>query len=81
MGMSSRVPSRPRFVLEGESQSGDCGIALHGGAVAGGLWAHLKCKPGSQPPLKLLEITGELSFSRLWEARNLNVHGLMVARY
>lgn len=81
MGISSPVPSRPGFVMERKSQSGDCGIALHGGAIVGGLWAHLKCKRGVRPPLKLLEITGQLSFSRLREARNLNAHGLLVARY
>lgn len=81
MGISSPVPSRPGFVTERKSQRGDCGIALHGGAIVGGLWACLKCKPAVQPLLKLLEITGELSFSGLREAGNLNARGLLVARY
>lgn len=81
IGISSLVPSRPGFVMEKKSQRGNCGIALHGGAVAGGLWACLKCKPGAWSLPKLLEITRELSFRALWEARNLNACGLLVARY
>lgn len=72
MGISSPVPSRLGFVMERKSQTGDCGTALHGCAIMGRLWAHLKHKTGVWPPLKPLEITGELPFSGIWEARNLN---------
>lgn len=81
MGISSPVLSRPGFVLERKSQRGDRRIALRGGAVVRRLWACLKSKSGIRLPLKLLEITGELSFSRLQEACNLNTHGLPVARH
>lgn len=65
IGIYSLVPSRPGSVMEKKSQREDCGIALHGGAIAGGLGARLKCKPGVRPLLKLLEITRELSFRAL----------------
>lgn len=64
-GISSPVLSRPGFVMERKSQRGHCESALHGGAIVGAFWTHLKCKPGIWPSLRLLEITGELPFSGL----------------
>lgn len=64
-GISSPVLSRPGFVMERESQRGHCESALHGAAIVGAFWTHLKGKPGIWPSLGLLEITGELPFNGL----------------
>lgn len=61
-GISSPVLSRPGFVMERKSQREHCESALHGSAIVGAFWTHLKCKPGIWPLLGLLEITGELPF-------------------
>lgn len=52
MGISSPVPSRPGFVMERKSQRGDCGIALHGGAVAGGTLGMSKVHAWHPAPAK-----------------------------